>query len=84
MDEQIVAAVIRRDEAEPLVRVEPFHCAFCHVYFSLDPFGPIDWVPSGTVQGVNSEGENKRILLTERRLPHNCPSVYKINPKKRK
>jgi len=43
MDEQIVAAIIRRDEPEPLVRVEPFHCTLCHVFFSLDPFGPIDY-----------------------------------------
>ena len=43
MDEQIVAAVLRRDEPEPLVCVEPLHCTLCHLFFSLDPLGPIDY-----------------------------------------
>jgi hypothetical protein len=30
MDEQVVTALVRSNESETLVRVEPFYCARCH------------------------------------------------------
>jgi hypothetical protein len=45
MHEQIVAAILRRDESESLVRVEPLHCTLCHVFFSLDPLRAYRLVP---------------------------------------
>ena len=39
MGEQILAAVIRRDESEALRVVEPLHGTCCHVYFLLDVRG---------------------------------------------
>src|SRR3954452_9998095 len=34
MDEEILAAVVRRDEAETLLVGEPLHCSCCHVFTS--------------------------------------------------
>lgn len=34
VDKQVLAAVRRADKAKTLTFVEPFHCSFCHVFFS--------------------------------------------------
>jgi hypothetical protein len=81
MHKQIVSAILRRDEPEPLVRVEPLHCTLCHVIFSLDPCGPIDcslcYGIRGRLRGRKAYTFTKGPVYHATRL-----TVYKINPQK--
>ena len=52
MNEQILAAIIRDDEAKTLLLTEPFDRSLCHFVFSLDPEGPIQQRPSFVIRGM--------------------------------
>lgn len=52
MNEQILTAIIRDDEAKTLLLTEPFNRTLCHFVFSLDPSGPIQQRPSSVIRGM--------------------------------
>jgi hypothetical protein len=52
MNEQIFTAVIRSDEAEALLLVEPLDCSSGHFFFSLDPQGLYNTFPQLRIRGM--------------------------------
>lgn len=61
MNEQVLATVIRDDEAEPLLLTEPLDSPLCHFVFSSDPCGPTLRIPSLDWQRHHFEGESVRL-----------------------
>lgn len=69
VDEHVVGALVRRDEAEALFRVEPLHSSLCHVLQSF------------TYQLSRHDGSSRRGRLTAipQRAPRRSASIRQTN-----